>query len=52
MKKKFIVQVYESKRETITTVELILDSLSEVESNINKIFNGWAVILSVVITTN
>jgi flagellin-specific chaperone FliS len=49
--KKYIVQLYNSKEESITTIELKVNSLSEVETKVQQLYNGWATILSVVVTS-
>lgn len=48
--KKYIVTVYNSRTTELTTVELFLRNLTEVEDEILKLFNGWGQITAIIVT--
>lgn len=47
---KYIVTLLNSKENNLTTIELRLNDLSEVEQHVRDIYNGWARITAVIVT--
>ena len=47
---KYIVTLYNSKENSLTTIELRLNDLTEVEQHVRDIYNGWAKITTIIVT--
>ena len=47
---KYIVTLYNSKENSLTTIELKLNNLAEVEQMVQYTYDGWAKITYIIVT--
>lgn len=47
---KYIVTLYNSKENSLTTIELKLNNLTEVEQMVQYTYDGWAKITAIIVT--
>lgn len=48
--KKYIVTTYNSRTSELTTIELNLRNLAEVEDEVLNLYSGWATITAIIVT--